>query len=549
MVTRKAGTANHSVDKTGLPPMYLRSGLAALIMLVTVLGHAAAQGGNRAVFIVPEVPVYAEADTAAAAQQIAQDRGRRRAMDILLRRLTAEEDWGYLPDLSQGQPASAVAAEPEDIYDLETQTKSSVQLTAGELPLYEEGFAIFDEKTSSTTYRARITYRFKPESVRRLLEESGLPYSEAQARRALVLPVLETESDTYLWETRNPWARAWLARPLGNELTPLVLPRGDRQDMSVAPVEDVKGLNPQALARLADRYNTPQVILARGRLEDRDGEYVLRVRLIDAYLDGRSGARQVIDSEAAKYDDEGGYGADSAQMEAPEERGHVLAEAVFTGSNDDFPALAQTAVETTVARYARGWKEKTLVDHAAIRPLQLVAWFGSLDEWADIRIALENTPLVRDMEVGVFTNQSAVIDLTVIGQQEQFVLALRQDNLDVWQSPDGRWNIAGMDRAEQLRSGFTDASLEGLPGLEENGQGRDPMMNRPGDTGRGTMQEPPRGLRGRDDGAPTALELPEDIFGPSEGTEPTGPDAGAPVMLEPKEPGQDDEPQSLEEIY
>ena len=97
--------------------MLIRCLFAVMLMTASIFAPAHAQGGNRAVFIVPEVPVFAEADSAAQAQSIAQDRGRRRAMDILLRRLTAEEDWGYLPNLTAGEPASAVAVAPDFDFD------------------------------------------------------------------------------------------------------------------------------------------------------------------------------------------------------------------------------------------------------------------------------------------------------------------------------------------------------------------------------------------------------------------------------------------------
>lgn len=529
--------------------MRLRSCFALLFMLASSFSFAFAQGVNRTVFIVPEVPVFAKASTAAEAQKIAQRKGRLQAMDILLRRLTAEEDWQYLPTLATGAPASAGAlVEPEapesDLFGIEfdepinKRTKSALSLNPADLDLFSEGLAIFDEKTSATTYRARITYRFKPEGIRNMLEIAGLPYSESQARRALIIPILETRQGTYLWETRNPWARAWLARPLENELTPMILPRGDRQDMSIAALMDVENLNPVALSQLSARYQAPQVILALGRLEDKDGEFLFRVKFIDAYLDGRGGNRQRIDAAAALYDDEEGFGAGGVDQSSPDERGRVLAETFFRGPNDDFPALANRAVEYTVARYADGWKQRTLIDHSLVRPLNLTAWFTSLDEWADIRIALETTPLVREMDVQVFSNQSAVIDLVVIGEQNQFVLDLNQENLTVWQSYDGSWNIAGFDLAEELQ--MTMSNMEYERPFSDMTEGQR-AVNRPG--GGEFRPAVPTGLRGTQDvspegreGSPTTLELPEDLFGPAE--EPERPENGAPVALEQNEPEQ-----------
>ncbi|MEM9420981.1 MAG: DUF2066 domain-containing protein [Pseudomonadota bacterium] len=481
----------------------LTFGLLILIIVASLaLGEARAEAQNSAVFAVPEVPVYAKAETAAAAQQKAQTQGRRRAMDLLLRRLTAEADWEYLPTLALGRAPNASGAIPELGFDVQYVAKVPVQLTAADLPQLEEGFAIFDEKTSGTTYRAKITYRFKPDGIRRILEAANLPYSEAQAREALIVPILETDEGLYLWETNNPWARAWLARPLINELTPLRLPVGDQQDVEAMTADGAKALNAAAFGQIARRYNAQQVILAHGRLRQANGEFRLQVRLIDAYLAGRPTDAAPVptnpEDAAGLYDSADGFGKQAVAVVALREKGAVMAEAYFKGRGDDFPALAQRAVEATVAKYAREWKTQTLVDHSAIRPLSLTAWFGSLDEWAVIRIALEKSPLIREMKVGAFTNENALIDLNVIGQQNQFILAMRQANLSVWLGPDGGWNIASFDRSEQVQNRLATIAQE------QNEQPRNGLFNR-----FGRREGVPLGAAPREDSIPT---LPDDLF-------------------------------------
>lgn len=499
--------------------MAYRIVISVISVLATLLSIAWAQSNRYAVFTVPQVPVFAEAETSSEAQRVAQATGRRRAMDILLRRLTAEEDWVYLPILSRNEPAPAA----EEVLDRAPETmvpnfsledaglfgfdepadlreKQPITITDTDLAEYEEGFGIFDEKTSGRTYRAKITYRFKPDSIRRILEMANLPYSEAQARRALILPVLQTEQDLYLWETKNPWARAWLARPLVNELTPMLLPLGDRQDIEVATSEDVLTLIPEALSPIADRYNTRQIIVAVGKLSERDDQYLLEVKLIDGYLQARDKDIQQFDPSTADelYDDEEFYQPDRSSSTDLGQRGRVLAEAIFSGPNDDFPALAQRAVETIVAKYANGWKSRTLVDHSAVRPLSLTAWFSSLDEWAEIRRALEETPLVRTMKVDAFNNENAVMQLSVLGEQDQFILAMRQENLTVWQDASGNWNIANPERATRVQAQLESVAL----GQRRDPRTSDPRVNKPGRRG-------PLGSTPQED-IPT---LPDEFFG------------------------------------
>ena len=493
-------------------------GILLVLLLVCVPFGAAAQD-RSAVFTVPMVPVFAEAENAARAQSLAQDRGRREAMDILLRRLTASEDWAYLPRLAAGQAAPAAGGVAEMDPDIAggLTVKQPVQVTPDDLARVELSFAPFGEKTSATTYRAQVTYRFSPEAVRRLLQDARLPYSEQQTRRALILPILETDQGLYLWEAKNPWARAWLARPLVNELTPLVLPRGDEQDVQAVTAAEARAFDQTALRALATRYGVPQVIVALGQLQEEAGEQRLTVRLLDGYLDGRSDARRRIDagSSAELYGE-----AVSAQTAG--RPGAALASSFFRAAEGDFPRLARRAVEGTVAGYANEWKAQTLVDHSAQRRFQLTAWFDGLDDWAEIRTALEDTALVTDMQTGAFTNENAVIVVTAIGTAPQFELAMRQSGLDVWRARES-WHIAGLARAARLKERFVPVSageanrLDTAPdGTNEPGQasGRDRRF-----FGFGEREEP-RARRGDDGEAP---DLPDDLFG--ETPEPLTPDA------------------------
>ena len=483
----------------------MRVVILALVLLAGAFGTARAQD----IFTVPRVPVFAEAENAARAQEIAQEQGRRTAMDILLRRLTAQDDWDYLPRLAAGQaaPAGGGFNEPYDDalaadgFGTDLALKQAVLLAPSDLTRLEVSFAPDEEKTSRTTYRASVTYRFKPDAVRRLLQDARLPYSESQSRTALVLPVLETEEGLYLWEAKNPWARAWLSRPFTSELTPLILPRGDERDVQTITAEQAHDLDARNLATLAGRYGAGQVVLALGRLTEEGGEQRLSVRLLDAWLDGRGSTRRRIDASNSSqlYDARPGAG----------EPGQVLEEGFYRAQSGDFPALAKRAVESTVSDYAADWKARTLVDHAAVRSFRLTAWFTTLDEWAEIRSALESTALVREMKTGAFNNENAVIDLTAIGEPQQFALAMRQEGLTVWDGQGG-WNIAVAEHAADVQ-----AREAAMPERDETRRRR---LNLPGFGGRDRV--------GAGVPAGELPELPDDLFGePGEGPETLEPDA------------------------
>ena len=395
------------------------------------------------VFVVPRVAVQAQASNATAAKATAQRQGRRRAMDILLRRLTIEEDWVYLPRLATGEPAeSGVGFE-----------RSAIALDDAGLEKLESGFEVYSEKSSSSTYRAFITYRFKPVEVRRLLKDASIPYSEAQTRTALVIPVLETASNAYLWEENNPWLSAWKVRPYNNELTPMIAPLGDLEDTAAISARQALAINKGALTAIGERYSVPQVIVAHAYLRQRDGMDQVRVRLINGYRE--SAAIETSNDLAADRN----FGPaptsvnDSAKAVFNSAVGDVLAEAWYSQPSGNFPALAERAIEETIAKYAKPWKERTLIDHSIASVLNVSAYYGSLSEWAKIRSALVSTPLVGSVQVKALSRGGAEMLIQAFGDPDKLVVAMESQGLVLWNDAgDDYWNVATPSSARNARN-------------------------------------------------------------------------------------------------
>jgi len=413
-----------------------------VLMAAGWAGPAAAIGEN--VFVVPRVTVHAEADSATKAKATAQAQGRMRAMDILLRRLTVEEDWVYLPRLAAGRPAQAAGGEGG---------KTAISLSARDLELLESGFEVNNEKSSPRTYRAYITYRFKPASVRRLLKEARIPYSEAQTRTALVLPVLQTQSGLYFWEENNPWMAAWKVRPYNNELTPMVAPLGDLEDRRGITARQALALNQNSMRILAERYSVSQVIVAHAFLNQAQGEDRLRVRLINGYREsGELAPLEELGADAAL-----GAGVNpSPQLGGVEpvtsaKVGDVLAEAFYRRPSGNFPALAEESIETTIAKYASGWKARTLIDHSAAAILETTAYFRSIGEWTKIRVALVETPLVGSVQVRSLSRRGAEMLIRAYGDPDKLVVAMEAQGLALWSEDGEYWLIATPSTAQGVR--------------------------------------------------------------------------------------------------
>lgn len=433
---------------------------AALIFGAIQLGAAMAAVDD--VFIVARVPVQATGDSATVAKDAAQGSGRRRAMDMLLRRLTTEADWQYLPSLAAGRPASAVA---------DGAGKTPIAISPAGLEALESGFEVYDEKASSTSYRAYITYRFKPDAVRRLLKQSRIPYSEAQTRVALVLPVLQTDSGLYLWESNNPWMAAWKSRPYTHELTPMQAPLGDLEDSAAITPRQALELNPDALAVIAARYNVSQVIVAHARLVRKDPDNQLTVRLLNAYREsGKAAANEILGHDAEIESDGTQSQIFTYAIEDEDfatKVGEVLAQTTLSEPAGNFPGLAERSIEAAIARYSSGWKAKTLIDHSKEAVLAVSAFFDRLEDWSKIRAALIATPLVGAVQVGALSRRGAEMNVRIFGDPAKVQVAMENQGIVFWSETGERWFLATPAVAGKYRGRrFLRSGRSGLFGAE-----------------------------------------------------------------------------------
>jgi len=464
---------------------------AAAALFACFAAGAVAPAWASDVFAVAGVKVRAEAENATLAKREAYAMARREAMDILLRRLTPESEWDYLPDLSEGEPAPAAGpVDPETsplssayldslvlseagVADASaTRSRRPISLDDDRIAELEAGFDVFDERSSSRTYAAIVTVAFSPQAVRDLLRDAGLPYSETQTRNALVLPVLQTDNGLYLWEQNNPWFAAWRERPLGNELTPMVTPLGELEDVATVIARDALALDQETLADMAERYGVTQVVVAHARLEQLDGQDRLRVRLVNGYrvsagLSEEDGLMAedgfAVDPYASSAGLAGAY--DAAPQAAAADVGDVLAEGWYRAPSGDFPALARRALDGSIAAYAEDWKQATLIDHLTARVLQISAFTRDIRQWVDIRRALSETPFVESVQVLALSPSGALLSVHVVGDVEKLQTALEERGLTLWATADdASWNIAAPTYADDIRRRLGDAGGARLAG-------------------------------------------------------------------------------------
>ena len=147
------------------------------------------------VFSARDVAVDVTAGSATNARKAALANGQRKAFRTLLERLTLRTNHGDLPFLSDARIAELVS-----------------------------GIEVSDEKTSPVRYLAKITYRFKPDAIRELLSQEGLPFAETRSKPVLVIPVYQLAGTQLLWDDPNPWREAWAGYQHQESLVPFIVP-------------------------------------------------------------------------------------------------------------------------------------------------------------------------------------------------------------------------------------------------------------------------------------------------------------------------------------
>jgi hypothetical protein len=408
---------------------------AIAVLIAASAGSALAASDD--VFVVPRVPVQASGATATEAKNAAQAQGRRRAMDILLRRLTPEADWIYLPTLATGAPSKSAG---------DGSGKSAVDISSAALDALESGFEVYGEKASSSSYRAYITYRFKPDAVRRLLKGARLPYSEAQTRVALVLPVLQTDSGVYLWESNNPWMAAWKVRPLTHELTPMQAPLGDLEDSSAITARQALALDAAALSRIAEKYGVSQVIVAHARLTQKDGANQLTVRLLNGHREsGKADLSDVLGHETELEEEDlptQTLSYAQGDEDFASKVGEVLAQTFLSEPIGNFPTLAEHSIDAAIAKYSSGWKARTLIDHSKEARIPVTAFFDRIEDWSKIRSALIATPLVGSVQVSSLSRRGAEMDIRLFGEPARMQVAMENQGIVFWTETGERWFLA-----------------------------------------------------------------------------------------------------------
>ncbi|SLN48616.1 DUF2066 domain-containing protein [Oceanibacterium hippocampi] len=355
----------------------------AMVAVVSLLACLAAGDAlARDIFSVEGIAVDRSAASAAEARVQALRDGQREALGLLLRRLTLKADHGRLPSLSDT--------------DLTTVVKS---------------IGIDNEKTSPTRYLASLSVSFKPNEIRSLLRNAGIPFSETLSKPMLVLPVYRTAGGPVLWDSGSEWFNAWAAIERPDSVIPVILPLGDIDDIATISADAALAGNQEAIDRMVARYNVAELLVAEAAI-------------VDTTVDG-NGTVNGGQLALALYR----YGAGGPQSRVEN----------FALSGTTAEILAQGA-RLSVESLEDAWKADNLLRFGEEGVLSALVPLTDLSGWLTVRDRLERAAAVRRIDLAALTVTDAQVVLHYLGSPEQLAVALAQLDLSLAEEG-GYWTL------------------------------------------------------------------------------------------------------------
>jgi hypothetical protein len=260
-----------------------------------------------------------------------------------------------------------------------------------------QDFQIEDEKTSSTHYVGRFTFRFAAQPIRDFLAEKGIDFAQAPSKRMLVVPIFTDETGaSVLWSPNNQWLHAWSAKPTADGLVPIMTPSGDLEDSNAITATQALAGDHDRLAALAQRYGAGDILVTEAKLSPAgaDGKRGLNIAVTRYSIDGTK-----------TYKDS------------------------LTGPADTVDQMLAEGVDHVTSLVGQSWKNENLLDPNQQNELTLDVPLDNLKQWIEVKKRLAGVNLLKGVKLVSLKPSLAVIDVTYLGDSGQFARALAQNAL------------------------------------------------------------------------------------------------------------------------
>ncbi|MBR1944922.1 MAG: DUF2066 domain-containing protein [Alphaproteobacteria bacterium] len=198
------------------------------------VGQTQAAAVDSKMFSAGGIQIDVTAENAAVAREQAMQDGQKRALMVVMERMTPSYVAEQLPELV-----------PDDILN------------------FVQDISVSNEKTSTVRYMASLEVRFNPEAVRELLRQNNVPYVRTSGKPLLILPLYKrsASANPILWEEENAWLRAWINRTTESYMIPLFVPLGELSDTQTLGVDQILRGDLTSAQELAKRYEAEGIVI------------------------------------------------------------------------------------------------------------------------------------------------------------------------------------------------------------------------------------------------------------------------------------------------
>jgi len=352
--------------------------VGGLLLLLSVMVQAGlARAEDQGEGYSATVRVDATGDSVAAARELARVDGQRRALVLVIDRLSGTPDSLKLPKLDDKAITDMV-----------------------------ESFEVANERMSAVRYLADYTFHFRPSKVRRLVHStesapaeanSGPPAAEGGGKPLIILPVYKDSGGTVLWDDPNAWREAWGRRSADSGLIRLTIPLGDASDLSIIDAGRAEAGNPDALTAIARRNGGDEAIVAVATAR-RDGDNLVGLELsIKRYRSGRL------------------VGTHGTTLDA------------YPG--EDTRDFLKRAADTISGEIASNSKKNPSASYDQQASLAASVPIESIGEWVRVRDRLASVQAVRRVDLLSLNRHEAKIRIKYVGSSDQLRSSLAEVDL------------------------------------------------------------------------------------------------------------------------
>ena len=348
--------------------------LATLLLMVALPAPATWAQQSR-VYTVEKLSIEASAADAVVAKKKAIAEAERRAMNIVLWRITPFSAYERLP-----KPKASLI---EDLL---------------------EGFSVRREANSGTQYLATLDFTFQPDAVRQFLQGYGIPYTDTQAPAISVLPILMRDGKL-VKSGSDAWRKAWSGLDLDHTLTPVRL-LALESAVTDQQAQAIFSGDVEAFEALSNLYGEDTMVVAVASADGEDGK--LKTRL---YGTDRAGPIDLARFDRIGAGDVNGAAKRSAAIALRILEGRwKLSKSPLGGVSDD----------------------EQQVNFA------VTAEFAGLSQWQKMRSRLTRVPGVQSLDIVSLSARSANVTMEFPGGAERLSQQLRRHNLNL-QNESGAW--------------------------------------------------------------------------------------------------------------